>query len=79
MKVFKWNIGAGKLAIGAIGLIAATLLGKASTMEIEDSVTKLQPAPKPKEDEEEPKENSEENDSEGEALKPDEIIDKEEK
>lgn len=74
MKVFKWNVGMKGLAFGAIGLIAATLLGKASTMEIEDSVTKL--PPKSKEDEEEPKENSEEKDSEGEALKPDEIIDK---
>lgn len=75
MKVFKWNVGAKGLIIGSLGLIAATLLGKVSTDEIEGSVTKLPPQPK-EENNEKAQENSEEKEPEGEALKPDEIIDK---
>lgn len=65
MKVFKWNVGLKGVVLGALGLIAATLVGKAATMEIEDSVTKLKP--EDKENEENAQENSEEKDSEGEA------------
>ena len=74
MKVFKWNVGMKGVAFGALGLIAATLLGKASTMEIEDSVTKL--PPESKENEKDNPEDSEKEESQGEVLKPDEIIDK---
>lgn len=77
MKVFKWNVGMKGLAVGAFGLIAAALLGKVSEMEIEDSVTKLPAEPKKDNDEENSKENSENESEEGEAIKPDEIIDKE--
>lgn len=77
MKVFKWNVGMKGLVVGAFGLIAATLLGKVSTMEIEDSVTKLPAESKKDNDEENSKENSENESKEGEAIKPDEIIDKE--
>lgn len=75
MKVFKWNVGLKGVALGAIGLIAATLVGKAATMEIEDSVTKLKP--EDKENEEKTQENSEENDSEGEANNFTEVNDEE--